>query len=138
HDAVTAADAHAGLGQVQLKAAEVLDCGRVRRPLEKRGEPPAAANVASLRAGTELARLHVLDHALAQRGDDIRTHRQLLSEMRFTTPRSSRQGASSAIDDLASDYRTRRRAPRVAGYRPAMCSYGTMLPSAAFKTTSAF
>ena len=75
HDAVTGADAHAGLGQVQLEAADVLDCGRVRRPLEKRGEPPAAANVASLRARTELARVHVLDHALAQRADGIRTHR---------------------------------------------------------------
>ena len=29
--------------------------------------------------GTELARIHVLDHALAQRADSIHTHRKLLS-----------------------------------------------------------
>ena len=35
HDAVAIADAHAGLGQVQLEAADVLGCGRVRRPLRE-------------------------------------------------------------------------------------------------------
>jgi hypothetical protein len=35
--------------------------------------------MASLRVRTEIARLHVLDHPLTQRTDDLRTHRQLLS-----------------------------------------------------------
>jgi hypothetical protein len=46
-----------------------------------------------------IASVHVLDHALAQRADRIRTHWQLLSWMRLTTPRSSRQDARPAIDD---------------------------------------
>ena len=103
HDAVAGADAHAGLGQVQLEAADVLNGGRIGRSLEKRSEPLAAADMASLRARTELARVHVLDHALAQRADSIGTHGQLLSGMRLTTPRSSRQGAQPAIDDLDPD-----------------------------------
>ena len=44
-----------------------------------RGEPLAAADVASLRMPAELARAHVLDHALAQRADGIGTHGELLS-----------------------------------------------------------
>src|SRR5215831_7054902 len=43
---------------------------------------------------TEFPRVHVLDHAVTQRGGSIRAHRKLLSWMRLTTPRSSRQGAS--------------------------------------------
>ena len=100
HDAVTIADAHAYLGQVQLEQADILERRSVRGPLQKRDEPLAAVNVASLRARTELASVHVLDHALAQRADRIDTHRQLLSWMRLTTPRSSRQAARAAIDDL--------------------------------------
>src|SRR5712692_10612074 len=92
HDAVAVADAHAGLGQLQLEQADVLSCGRVRGPLQKRGEPLAAADVAPLRTRTELASVHVLDHALAQRANGRRTHGKLLSWMRLTTPRSSRQG----------------------------------------------
>ena len=57
--------------------------------------------------------------------------------MRFTTPRSSRQGASSAIDDLASDYRTRGRATRAAGYRAAILCFGTKLPKLVGQSTSA-
>src|SRR5258705_2701573 len=86
HNAIAIADAHAHLGQVQLEQADVLSCGRVRGPLQKRSEPLTAADVALLRARTELARGHVLDHALAQRGHGFRTHRQLLSWMRLTTP----------------------------------------------------
>src|SRR5208337_1615012 len=100
HDTVAIADADIGLGQVQLEVADVLKCSRVRRPLEKRSETLAAVNVAALRARTELARVHVLDHPLAQRADSIGSHRQLLSEMRLTTPRSSRQEPSLAIHDL--------------------------------------
>jgi hypothetical protein len=52
--------------------------------LEKRGEPLATADVEPLRAGAELARGHVLDHALAKRADNIDAHGKLLSRMRLT------------------------------------------------------
>src|SRR6266849_836883 len=100
-DLVAGTDAQAGLGQVQLKLADILGRSRFGGPLEKRREPLAAADMAPLRAGTELARVHVLDHALTQRADGIRTHGKLLSWMRLTTPRSSRQGAPPATDDLS-------------------------------------
>src|SRR5260370_15950871 len=76
--------------------------GLVRKPL-------AAVNVAPLRARTEFPRVHVFDHAMTQRGDGARAHEKLLSWMRLTTPRSSRQGAPAATDDLYPDYR----APRI-------------------------
>jgi hypothetical protein len=53
-------------GQVQLKAADVIRGGRVRRPLENCRKPFAAMDVASLRVRTELARVYVLDHELTQ------------------------------------------------------------------------
>ena len=115
HDTVAVADAHARLGQVQLEQADVLRCGGVRGALQERSEPLAAVDVALLRVRTELARVHVLDHALAQRADGIRTHSQLLSWMRLTTPRSSRQGTPSAIDDLRPGYCARGRATRRSG-----------------------
>jgi hypothetical protein len=71
--------------------------------------------VASLRARTELARVHVLDHASTKRADSIGAHRQLLSWMRLTTPRSSRQGIPPAIDNLSSGYRARNHASRLSG-----------------------
>ena len=104
HDAVAIADAQARLGQVQLEPTDVLGRSRVGRTLQKCSEPPAAADVALLRARTELASVHVLDHALAQRTDGIRTHWKLLSWMRLTTPRSSRQDTQPAIDDLYPGY----------------------------------
>jgi len=79
HDNVAGADAHAGLGQVQLEPAHVLERGRLGRSLQKCREPLAAADVASLRARAELARIHVFDHTLTQRGDSFGCHRQLLS-----------------------------------------------------------
>jgi len=48
HDAVAIADAHAGLGQVQLELADVLNRGRIGGPLQKCSEPFAAVDVASL------------------------------------------------------------------------------------------
>src|SRR5450830_574110 len=115
HDAVAVADAHTRLSQVQLEPADILGHSRIERPLEKRSKPPATADVALLRSRTELARVHVLDHALAQWADGIRTHRKLLSWMRLTTPRSSRQGTKSAIDDLSSGYRACDHAARFSG-----------------------
>src|SRR6516164_10107255 len=91
HDAVAIAYAHTGLGQVQLEASDILSRRGVGGPIEKHSKPLAAVNVAPLRAGTELPRLHVLDHAMTQRGGGIRTHGKLLSWMRLSTPRSSRQ-----------------------------------------------
>ena len=108
HDAVAIADADSALGQVQLEAADIIRRCRIRRALEKCSEPLAAIDVASLRVRTELAGVHVLDHPLAQRADGIRTHGQLLSWMRFTTPQSSRQVASPAIDDRYPSRRPRR------------------------------
>src|ERR1700674_998115 len=96
---------------MQLEPADGLRCSRVRRPLQKRGEPLATVNVTPLRRRTQLASVHILNHALAQRADRNRTHRQLLSWMRLTTPRSSRQDATDAIDDRQSGYRTPGRLP---------------------------
>jgi hypothetical protein len=79
HDNVAGADAYAGLGQVKLEPADFLERGRLGRSLQKRRKPPAAADVAPLRARTELARIHVFDHTLTQRGDSRGCHRQLLS-----------------------------------------------------------
>ena len=64
---------------IVVETADVIRCGRVGRSLEKRSKTFAAADVAPLRARAELARVHVLDHPLAQRADRIGTHRQLLS-----------------------------------------------------------
>src|SRR5262249_40599395 len=55
--------------------------GGLRRSLQKCGKPFAAADVPSLRSRTELARVHIFNHALTQRADGIRGHRQLLSEV---------------------------------------------------------
>src|SRR4029077_2860022 len=96
---------------MQLEPADVLRCSRVRRPLQKRGEPLATVNVTPLRRRTQLASVHILNHALAQRSDRNRTHRQLPSWMRLTTPRSSRQDATDAIDDRQYGYRTPGRLP---------------------------
>src|ERR1700730_2794065 len=83
HDAVAIADARARLGKMQLEPTDVLRCGRIRGPLEKRSKPLAAVNMAPLRPGAEFACIHVLDHALAQRGDGVRTHGQLLAWVRL-------------------------------------------------------
>jgi hypothetical protein len=47
--------------------------------LEKCGKTLAAADVEPLRPGAELARGHILDHALAKRDDNIDAHGILLS-----------------------------------------------------------
>src|SRR5262249_41908643 len=80
HDAVAVTDARADLGKMQLKLADVLARCRLRRSLEKRGKSPAACDMAPLRFRAEFARVHVVDHALAQWSDSIiGSHRQLLS-----------------------------------------------------------
>jgi hypothetical protein len=79
HDAVAVTDADAGVGQVQLEGPDVLTCRRVGRPLQKRSKPLTAADVASLRSRAELARIHIFNHTLTQRGDSFGCHKQLLS-----------------------------------------------------------
>ena len=56
----------------------------------------------------EAALLKLLHRWRNEAGQAGRQHRQLLSWMRLTTPRSSRQAAPPAIDDLYSGYRPRR------------------------------
>src|SRR3954467_4085787 len=84
-DAIAVADAHAALGQVQLKPANIFGPGRLGGTLQKASEPLAAINVTPLRVQAELACVHVLDHALAQRTNRLRTHGQLLSGIRLNT-----------------------------------------------------
>ena len=67
HDAVAVMNAGPVLDQMQLEAAHIVRSRRVRRALEKGGEALASADMAPLRAFAELAGVHVLDHALAQR-----------------------------------------------------------------------
>src|ERR1700736_4605515 len=117
HDAIAVTDADAGVGQVQLEGPDVLTSRRVGRPLQKRSKPLTAADVASLRARAELARIHIFNHTLTQRGDRFGCHRQLLSWVRFMTPRSSRQGSSPATHHLSPGDNACRRA---AGYRVAI------------------
>src|SRR6202040_2001567 len=69
---------------------------RYRGSLEKCGKPLAAVDVAALGVHTKLARAHILNHTLTQRGDSFGCHRQLLSWMRLLALPSSRQDASPA------------------------------------------
>jgi hypothetical protein len=57
------------LSRVQLEPADVLAGGCLGRSLQERGEPFTGPNVPSLRARTELARIHIFDHTLTERGD---------------------------------------------------------------------
>jgi hypothetical protein len=82
HNAIAIANAHADLGQVQLEAPDILSRRRVGGAVEKYSKPLAAVNVAPLRTRTELPRVHVLDHAMTERGDGLRTHGKLLSWVR--------------------------------------------------------
>src|ERR1700693_3166502 len=99
---------------MQLEPTDVLRCGRIRGPLEKRSKPLAAVNMAPLRPGAEFACIHVLDHALAQRGDGVRTHGQLLSWMRLKhlDPQDRPHGPLSTISHLVNAAAA---APRVSG-----------------------
>jgi hypothetical protein len=54
-----------------LEPADILKAGCIRGSLQKRREPLAAEDVASLRSRAELARFHVLDHTMTQRGDSL-------------------------------------------------------------------
>src|SRR5216684_2060471 len=119
HNAVAIADAHGRLGQVQLETTNVIRCGRIGRSLQKCSETPAVVDVTSLRVCTEFARVHVLDHALAQRGDGVRTHGKLLSWVRskHLDPHDRPRGPLSTISQLVTAPPA---SPRAAGYRAAI------------------
>src|SRR5437588_11750603 len=87
---------------MQLELPKVLAGRGVRGALQKCRKALAAVDVASLRVRPQLARVHVLDHALAQRRDSIRAHKELLSRVRLKASRSSRQDAAPAMGDLSS------------------------------------
>ena len=70
HDAVTIADAGAGLHQIKLKGTNLIRRRPLRRTLQIGREALAAVNMAALGVLVELARLHVHDHALTQFTDD--------------------------------------------------------------------
>jgi len=73
----------------------------IRRSLEKRGKPLAGANVASLRTRAQLARVHVFDHTLTQRGDSLGCHKQLLSWMKVVTLHHQDRTLPPATPDLS-------------------------------------
>src|SRR4249919_2901201 len=105
---VLIADARPALGQVQLKATDVLGRSGVRRALQERREPLAGADVALLCGRGELARAHVLDHALAQRADGVGTHGELPSEVDNTSILRARRPITDALSIAC---RARRQAP---------------------------
>jgi hypothetical protein len=119
HDAVAIADAHARLGQLQLETTNVVRCGRIGRSLQKCSETSAAVDVTALRVRTEFARVHVLDHALAQRGDGVDTHGKLLSWVRskHLDPQDRAPAPLSMISQLVTAPAA---GPRAAGYRAAI------------------
>ena len=59
---------------MQLIAPEVLRRCLIRESAKKCREPPHCSDVGSLRAGSEAADCHVLDHALAQWADGCICH----------------------------------------------------------------
>jgi hypothetical protein len=86
-DAVAVEDAERALGQIQLKAPDVVGGGGVGRAAEEDGEPLAAADIVLLRLWSHLPGCHVIDHALTKRADLTHTHGKLRSSSRLT-PRS--------------------------------------------------
>jgi len=58
-----------GLRLVQLEAAQILHCRRIRRPADEGRERPDVPNVVTARLLVEAAHGHVLNHPLAERAD---------------------------------------------------------------------
>src|SRR5262249_26967332 len=122
HDAIAIADADAGLGQMQLEAANVVGGCRVGGTLEECREALAARDVAALCMGPQLACGHVLDHTLTQRADGgIGTHGELLlSEVAGDLDLSSGRGSPPHYALLSTGYPTLDRAPRAAAIAAAI------------------
>ena len=62
---------HANVDQVQLKPSHVLGRRRIGRAAQEASQSPHGADIGNLRLVGELAHPHVLDHALAQRGNGL-------------------------------------------------------------------
>jgi len=75
HRTIAGADAHALLGEMQLKQPDILGSRRVGRTAQEHCQPLAAADVCFLGARGEVAQAHVFDHALTQLGDGHGAHR---------------------------------------------------------------
>ena len=99
---------HCALGQVQLEPPDVVGSSGLGWSLQEGREPLAGTDMALLRGRAELARAHVLDHALAQRADGIGTHGELLSEVDNTSILRARRPIT---DHLSIACRARRPAP---------------------------
>ena len=67
HRPVARQDRGAGLHEMQLEQAHLVDGGGVGRALEPGGKPLAGADMTDLRAFGKLPRRHILQHALAKR-----------------------------------------------------------------------
>ena len=63
HDAVAIANAGAGFHQIKLEGADLVRRRRLWRALQIGSKTLVAVNMAALGVQTELACLHVLDHA---------------------------------------------------------------------------
>ena len=118
HDPVAIADAQPALDQVQLEAADVVSCRRVRRAPQERGEAPAAVDVASLRMAPQLAGSHILDHTPTQRADGgISAHGELLLSEVANTSSSSGRGSPPRYNRALNSLPTPPMAPPRSGYR---------------------
>src|SRR5262249_51504934 len=118
HDPVAIADAQSALDQVQLEAADVVSCRRVRRAPQQRGEAPAAVDVASLRMAPQLAGSHILDHTPTQRADGgISAHGELLLSEVANTSSSSGRGSPPRYNRALNSLPTPPTAPPRSGYR---------------------
>src|ERR1700731_5175261 len=65
----------AGPGLMQLEAAKILRCRRIRRTAEESCEGLDLSDIVVVRLLDEVAHRHVFDHAPAQRADGFITHR---------------------------------------------------------------
>src|SRR5262245_33466237 len=117
HRAVAMTDGHSALSQVQLEPPDVVGGSGLGRSLQECREPLAGTDMALLRGRAELARAHVLQHALTERADGIGTHGRLLSEVDNTSILRARRPIADALSTRSQLTPTR---PRSAGYRAAI------------------
>ena len=71
----------AGPGLMQLEAAKILRCRRIRRTAEESCESLDLSDIVVARLLDEVAHRHVFDHTLAQRADGFLAHRGALGEV---------------------------------------------------------